>query len=85
MAFVVLVAVIFESSGKFANVPLMWIGFVLGIVFGAYAGHGAIYMVHGLALALFGLRNEELLIKYHDLARSLSDRREYMFGDDDVS
>jgi hypothetical protein len=83
VALLVLFVVIIDSTGKFGNLPLSWAGFVLGIVLGVGAGQGAVQLVHGLVLSISGLRNEELLVKYHDLARSLSDRGGYMFGDDD--
>lgn len=83
VALLVLFVVIIDSTPKFGNRPLSWAGFVLGIVFGVGAGQGAVQLVHGLALAIFGLRNEELLVKYHDLARSLSDHGGCFFGDDD--
>jgi hypothetical protein len=82
VALLVLFVVIIDSTGKFGNLPLSWAGFVLGIVLGVGAGQGAVQLVHGLALAIFGLRNEELLVKYHDLARSLSDRGGYVFDDE---
>ena len=82
VAFVVLFTVIIGSI-EIENIPLGYAGFVVGIVLGAYAGLGAIQLTHVLGLSIFGVRNEELLVKYHDLARSLSDRGGYLFGDDD--
>lgn len=82
VAFVVLFTVIIGSI-EIEHIPLSWAGFMLGIVLGAYAGLAANQVLHGLALGIFGLRNEELLVKYHDLAQSLSDRGGYLFGNDD--
>jgi hypothetical protein len=82
VAFVVLFTVIIGSI-DLRHRPLSWGGFVVGIVGGAYAGLGASQLLRGLGLAIFGLRNEELLVKYHDLARLLAAGDGHVFGDHD--
>jgi hypothetical protein len=46
-------------------------GFVIGIVLGASFGLTTVKVVHGLLDAVFGLRNERLLIRFHDAYRDL--------------
>lgn len=55
-----------------SNLTLTWFGFGLGIVLGTWLSMSAHQVVSGLALALYGLRYEELIVKYHDLARTFA-------------
>jgi hypothetical protein len=69
-----LVLVLFILPGPVgSNLTLAWFGFGLGIMPGTSVGMMGHQAVSGLALALYGLRYEELIVKYHDLARTVAD------------
>jgi hypothetical protein len=46
-------------------------GFVVGLLLGSMLGLFAVNVGHGLIMAFSGLRNERLLIHYHDAYREL--------------
>jgi hypothetical protein len=65
------VVLILQSVWKPGDPPLLWAGLVVGCIIGAWLGEVAYQVGHGLATGLFGLRNERLLVKYHDELQSV--------------
>jgi hypothetical protein len=54
------------------NVPVVWLGFIVGILLGIKLGLVALSVAHALALSLRSLRTERLLLRYHDALADLA-------------